>query len=915
MLEKPLLMFPKPTNAPRKKEKPRFGSEYYHQPTFQEQKDRLTPQFESMNQSFISATPGGIEPESVLVIETIGKIDDFQRAVRAIPGLEWLAEIDEEEIASDEVFYQVPKIQKRLFYEKIDGINSKQSSKICKLLKENGFIDKDGSVTNKNFGDFKQLIPEELLKYKEKIISTIENEVTENKKNPISGRLFLSMSNQQAMEKLLSLWKKWDNEDKKLPRGYAKWLEIFKNLRSIRKWDTKDRLRDTGIENFWKEELNIKKGTASKIPFEIELWYKKDEIKRREILKKIEQLINEEKGRIITSCTIAAIRFHAVKAELPPESIEKAIDSQYTKIFCSNDIMFFRPIGQSIREIYSDGEEGDFKVGEVSGQPVVAILDGAPFSNHSLLKNRLNLDDPDNFESTYQANERRHGTAMASLICHSELDAREEPLSRPVYFRPIMKPNPEDPRRTENIPKDIFWEDLIERSVHRIFEGDGKEEAVAPTVKIINLSICDPSRIFFNQLSSCARLLDWLSEKYQVLFCVSAGNINDDIDLKKNQENIKNLSDEELTKLTIQTIQENIRDRKIFAPADSINAITIGAIHTDKSSILNKGIRIDILPNQNLPSPISALGFGFRKSIKPEIYIPGGRQLYDYTTNKYKISDSGEAPGQRVATAPVNPGETNRCVYTRGTSNSSALASRGAAQIYEMLNSLMNENGYIIEDKNIAVILKALLVHSASWRDNDKILEAYLKNESNPFYFKRVVARYIGFGIPDISRVLECTAQRATAIGYGEIKKNEKHDFRFPLPPSLSGLNEMRRLTITLAWFSPIDAGNRKYRKANLSIDPPTDIIGVDRINADWQQVKNGTVQHEVLEGSKVVSYADGDFLNISVVCREDAGNLDEEVQYGLAVTLETAESVGIPIYEEIRERINVSVPIKEYIS
>jgi len=124
----------------------------------------------------------------------------------------------------------------------------------------------------------------------------------------------------------------------------------------------------------------------------------------------------------------------------------------------------------------------------------------------------------------------------------------------------------------------------------------------------------------------------------------------------------------------------------------------------------------------------------------------------------------------------------------------------------------------------------------------------------------------------------------------------------------------MRRLTITLAWFSPINIDNRKYRKANLSIEPPGDVIGVKRINADWQQVKNGTVQHEVLEGKEVVAYQDDEFLNISVICREDADSLDKEVQYGLAVTLETAEGVGIPIYEEIREKISVSVPIEKHI-
>lgn len=340
MTEKPLLIFPKPIALPHEKKKKGFGSDFYHYPTFQEQKDRLTPQFESMYQSFIADTTAGIEPESVLVIETIGKIADFQRVVRAIHGLEWLAEIDEEEVSPDEYNYQTCKIGKRLFYEKIDGIDCKQSSKIWELLKENGFINKDGYITGTKLGEFKKLIPEELSEYKEKIISTIENKISEDRKIPISGRLFLSMSNKQAMEKLLSLWKQWDKEDKKLPYRYGKWVEIFKHTKSIRKWDIQDRLRDTGIIDSWKEELKIKKGTASKIAFEIELWYRND-AKRREISAKIEQLISEEKGNIIATCTIKEIQFHAIKAELPPECIEKAIKFEYAKIFNCNDVIFF----------------------------------------------------------------------------------------------------------------------------------------------------------------------------------------------------------------------------------------------------------------------------------------------------------------------------------------------------------------------------------------------------------------------------------------------------------------------------------------------------------------------------------------------------------------------------------------------
>lgn len=915
---KPLLIFPLPSTTVREKEIPRFGTASYHFPDFQNQKDRLTPQFESMLQSFIADTADGLEPENVLVIETVGELDDFQRAVRAIPGLEWLAEIDEEAIEPDDNFYQKScKIGKTLFSKKIKSINRKQSSQIWKLLLENAFINSHGYLTDKDINEFAQFIPADFSEHSKEMIKSIKDESTGSHKQLLSGRLFLSMSNKQAIDKLLSLWKQWDSGDKKLPRPYGKWVEIFRQTRTIRRWNTQDRLRDTGIIDYWKEELELKKGTASKITFEIELWYRNNEDQRNEIQRKLGILISNENGNIIRFCTINEIRFHAIKAELPPQSIEKVLNSEYTKIFSCNDIMLFRPVGQCKVAVPSEGSERDFKSGNTAGMPIVAILDGVPFTNHHLLENRLILDDPDDFESDYPVNSRKHGTAMASLVCHGELDAQEEPLQRPIYFRPIMKPDPNDfvnNQPYENIPREYFMEDLIERSVRRIFEGDNNEEAVAPTIKIINLSIADPSKMFFNQLSSCARLLDWLSYKYQVLFCVSAGNINKDINIQKDLHELRSLSNDALLNHTTLKIYEDIRNRKIFSPADSINSITLGAIHADRSIINNIGSRFDILPNQHLPSPISAHGLGYKNSIKPELYINGGRQLYDVVNNTCSVSDSGLAPGQCVATTPATGGEINRCVYIRGTSNSAALATRAAAQIYEMLNSLISENRLSIDESNIAVILKTLLVHGASWGEGYSVLKSLLMTSENSRQFKRIIARYMGFGIPNIHRVLECTAQRATAIGYGKIKKDAKHDFSFPLPPCLSGRNEMRRLIITLAWFSPINPANRKYRKANLSVEPPDDIIGVGRINADWRQVKNGTVQHEVLEGSKVVSYQDGEFLKISVVCREDAGNLDEEVYYGLAVTLEVGESIGLPIYEEIESRISIRIQDKEEI-
>jgi hypothetical protein len=107
-----------------------------------------------------------------------------------------------------------------------------------------------------------------------------------------------------------------------------------------------------------------------------------------------------------------------------------------------------------------------------------------------------------------------------------ELDGPKLPLGRPIYVRPIMRPDPTAFRtpRTETTPSDTLLIDLVHCAVRRIFEGEGSAPAAAPTVRIINLSVGAEQRSFDQALSPWARLLDWLSYRYRVLFVVSAGN-------------------------------------------------------------------------------------------------------------------------------------------------------------------------------------------------------------------------------------------------------------------------------------------------------------------------------------------------------------------------------------------------------
>ncbi len=158
---------------------------------------------------------------------------------------------------------------------------------------------------------------------------------------------------------------------------------------------------------------------------------------------------------------------------------------------------------------------------------------------------------------------------------------------------------------------------------------------------------------------------------------------------------------------------------------------------------------------------------------------------------------------------------------------------------------------------------------------------------------------------------MACTGQRATLLGFGRLGDEEAHLFTLPLPPSLSARRERRRLTVTLAWMSPVAANTQRYRAASMWFEVEGGRAAPIRQNAVWNAVRRGTVQHEIFEGDGAIAIADHASLTIKVNCRKDAARIQEPVAYGLAVSLEVAEGVDIAIYDEIRTRIVSAIAIR----
>ena len=56
----------------------------------------------------------------------------------------------------------------------------------------------------------------------------------------------------------------------------------------------------------------------------------------------------------------------------------------------------------------------------------------------------------------------------------------------------------------------------------------------------------------------------------------------------------------------------------------------------------------------------------------------------------------------------------------------------------------------------------------------------------------------------------------------------------------------------------------------------------------------------------KAVPFIDDGHILLRIFCREQAGSLDQPIDYGVAVTIEAEE--GIPVYEEVRARLAVQI-------
>lgn len=840
MPDRPLIMFPQPEEAARTTRKRQIPKPVY--PSVNKQYERLKPYFDDLRRAF--------QQKTVLVQNSPMGLN---------PEMALVFEI----VDSVENFYNAVK--------KVDGFEWMFETSIDEIEPDDDFF-------------------------------------YEGKKDKLSGRVYCIMSNQKAMDQLISLWERYaKGETNIFERGFAGLRDVFVHIKKIRRWGPEDRIYETNVMEYWNECLEIQDN--QNIPFEIELFYRNNPEKRGIAYETVKNAIIELGGVIRKECIIDQIQYHALLAELPRQKIKLLVENyKQIKLVNIDDIMFFRPIPQTAIKAYEDNtikyiESNNIEF-QSDAEPIIGIFDGMPIQNHKLLAGRLKIDDPDGYEDGYLEKYRFHGTSMASLVIYGDLNRNDKVHNRKVYFRPVLKPEIDfNGEIFERIPKDELFVDVIHRAVRRIFEGDGVTPAVAPSIRVINISIGDPARQFTSMISPLARLLDWLSFKYKILFIVSAGN-HEELRLGITFDEFKGMSLYQRNEVVFSYLRNEIRNHRILSPSESINSLTIGALYTDACHVEENKFQAMAVSN-GLPSPISSFGLGYNRSIKPDLYYYGGRKFLVYSfKEEIKWSGSSREPGCKVA-APYGDGTESGIAYSFGTSDAAAQITHEAGKCYDVLNEIfLNDRGHSIPDDFAAVLIKGMLVHGASWDIYSDELSMLTK------YSAKRLFHWLGNGVPDISRVMECTDKRITLIGFGKLEQDAAHVYYLPLPFDLTTKLVKRRLIVTLAYLSPIAPSKKKYRKAQLWFEVEPQEVFAERQNTDYNIVRRGTIQHEIFSGDNAVIWDPDDKIKIKVNCKKDAEDFKEKIAYGLFVTFEAAEGLDVDVYTAIVNKIRQVVPI-----
>lgn len=408
------------------------------------------------------------------------------------------------------------------------------------------------------------------------------------------------------------------------------------------------------------------------------------------------------------------------------------------------EALFETPQGLELKELpqlerYSDNLEP------------ICVLDTGVYAVHPLLKAVVSESydlTPDKDSLDFCG----HGTFVAGLAAYGDL----ENVERRRSITPTASIVSAKIQSKEKKFNKQFLEKRITKAV----------ELLHDRVKLFSLSVMYPNYCDLSKPpSNLAHTLDTLASKYDVLFVLPCGNLqNSELNTLINKEIYPKYFDESCC------VQ--------YHGAEACNCITVGGLAHKKNNR-------SIATKEGQPSPFTRRG-QLTQRFKPDIVHNAGNLEIDYQTGA--IGSNKEELGVislGIGKQPV--------AYAIGTSYSAPMVTNILAKLKQVYpNASLN-------------LLKALLIHSSSWPESHSLLDTSRE-------MKKIL---YGKGLPDFEKAAYCQNYSPTYILEDSIKCDETASILFFVPEIMKKIWN-RRIRITLVYDPPVNIGVDGYTLVDL---------------------------------------------------------------------------------------------------
>ena len=426
-----------------------------------------------------------------------------------------------------------------------------------------------------------------------------------------------------------------------------------------------------------------------------------------------------------------------------------------------------------------------FEVGESppSNATAIAILDSGILSNHPLLEKAVGdeiavpLLSSDKIKEEKPQDDVGHGTKVAGIALYGDIKrCIEERRFNPeiwILSAKVMYKN--DIGEAEYNPEELL-EHQLERAIRYFIEN-------YPNCKVVNISLGDKYKKMFGNKRQfpLATLIDELAKELDIIFVISAGNLNPEENGYPNR--YPNYLIEETPKV------------KIIDPASSAYAVTVGAVSQEFGPSDRRPQEILFSPaKENYPSPFTCVGLGYKRMIKPELVEEGGNIIYS-PSDPLKTEDIG---GKLVVINPDWLKDGKLFTVAHGTSFSAPKVSHYLAKLF---------NFFPDRSPNL---IKALLLASAEIPDErPQPLSDVNFNDSDSKLLD--LLKIYGYGKPNFERAISSEINDVLLIAENRIKPNSIHLYYFYLPREFIEQSGKREISVVLVYNPPVRRNRIDY--------------------------------------------------------------------------------------------------------